>query len=310
MVNGSLSLSFDNGTNPTSNLDTYSWARTKSSALAAWTAKRRRPTMAGAGTGRMLALVPVAAEPERPNSKSGARAWAFARSGFAAAAAAALAAAIGAAVLLVNEHRRQNNLFAMQRARDRVAGAVRESAERSSRCDRKRGAGRRSGRIAALDRRNEIRHRVRPAILAARSHNFHNAWKNWIAKETAKVDSLGQRVDRDASKREAELATRIEKLEKRPIAPIVGRPARPCPFRADPDRPPARLGSVQTFRWRRRVRFRGQGRRCRAISSSMGDMTRRWSGDATANGKCGLAIFFPGPDGSSESSGGAAAGSS
>ena len=49
-----------------------------------------------------------------------------------------------------------------ERASNRVAGAVRESAERAPRCDRNREIRREPGRIAAVGRRNEIRRRFRP----------------------------------------------------------------------------------------------------------------------------------------------------
>lgn len=186
------------------------------------------PDEGESGKSRMLALIPATPDTEPPSSKSASPAWAFVRSGLAAAAAAALAVAIGAAVLLVNENRRRDNLFAINA--QETASLTRSLKALSVRLDAIESAGSGQGLVELRRSIGDMKSGAASArdpggALAQLSQRVEKLDR----EVSAKVDSVGERVDRDANKRTTELATRIEKLEKRPVAPIVGAPPGPAP---------------------------------------------------------------------------------
>lgn len=175
----------------------------------------------------MLALIPVSPNTEPPSSKAASPAWAFVRSGLAAAAAAALAVAIGAAVLLVNENRRQDNLFAINA--QETASLTRSLKALSVRLDAIESAGSGQGLVELRRSIGDMKSAASALDLGGALAQLSQRVEKLDREVSAKVDSVGERVDRDANKRTTELATRIEKLEKRPVAAIVGAPPGPTP---------------------------------------------------------------------------------
>ncbi len=178
---------------------------------------------------RMLALVPVAAEDEQPNSLPAAPTRTFMRLSLAAAVAVALAAAIGAAALLVNEHRRQSYLLAMRaHETESLAQSVKAL---SVRLDAIEGAKSVEG---LADLRRSIG-QMKSGIASARDlggalAQLSQRVEKLDREESAMVDR-GRRLDRDASMRAVELSARIERLERRPVAPIVAATSGPAPSR-------------------------------------------------------------------------------
>ena len=120
-------------------------------------------------------------------------------------------------------------------------------------------------------------------------------------EESAKVDKLNERVDHDASAQAAELAARIDKLEKKVVAAAAPPPAPanpPSPPQKQPP-PPAKL--APTSPWTRQARSIGRDRCCADTSFSARETMWRWSRDAMANVRFGRATICRAQDASSAS---------
>ena len=83
--------------------------------------------------------------------------------------------------------------------------------------------------------------------------------------ETSRVDKLGERVDHETAAKAADLAARIEKLEKKVATPVVASAARGARSGARKKRWPRRRNRARRFRWRRPARSTSRSPSC-AIS--------------------------------------------
>jgi hypothetical protein len=152
--------------------------------------------------------------PDRPSS-----------SRFAFAAAAAIAVVVGVAAALIWEDRQQTGILAEHaRETESLAQTIKSLKVRLDAIDAAR----------SRDELSDLRRSVgdmKSAIVS--SHEFNSALTLLSQRvdkldneESAKVDKLNERVDREGNTLTAELSTRLDKLEKKIVAPIVA-PSQP-----------------------------------------------------------------------------------
>ena len=170
------------------------------------------------------ALVPIGAQRISPDAMP--RPWAAPRSWIAGAIAAALVCAASGALLI--ELRHSDRLMA-ENARETESLTEKVKALETrlvESADLRRSVGEmRSSFASARDVNGAV------AQLSQRLDKLDR-------DETAKVDRLGDRVDRDAGARAAELSARIEKLERKVVAQAVPSPPPPAPPFAAPAKAP------------------------------------------------------------------------
>jgi hypothetical protein len=147
--------------------------------------------------------------PDRPSS-----------SRFAFAAAAAIAVVVGVAAALIWEDRQQTGILAEHaRETESLAQTIKSLKVRLDAIDAAR----------SRDELSDLRRSVgdmKSTVVS--SHDFNSALTLLSQRvdkldneESAKVDKLNERVDHQGSTLTAELSTRLDKLEKKIVAPIV-----------------------------------------------------------------------------------------
>jgi hypothetical protein len=189
------------------------------------------------------ALVPVVAPPQAkspPEPQAAPSPDRLFSSGFALAAAAAVAVVVAVAGALIWEDRQQAGILAERTSEtESLAQTVRSLRVRLDAID----AAKSHDDLADLRRSVGD---MKTSVVSA--HEFNSALALLSQRvdkidsdESAKVNKLSERLDREGSTLTAELAGRVDKLEKKIVAPIAAPPAAPS---EQPPVPPKLTGPV------------------------------------------------------------------